>query len=99
MSVMEMRSVNVISAVCAFISKVSVVPSASALVIKVLKEVERDMKKTKIIKHPRSMAKDLSETVKEILGICVFVGCTVEGKDPKDLQQEIIEGDEEIPQD
>ena len=49
--------------------------------------------------HPRSMAKDLSETVKEILGICVFVGCTVEGKDPKDLQQEIIEGDEEIPQD
>ena len=49
--------------------------------------------------HPRSMAKDLSETVKEILGICVFVGCTVDGKDPKDLQQEIIDGDEEIPQD
>ena len=45
------------------------------------------------------MAKDLSETVKEILGICLSVGCSVDVKDPKDLQQEIIDGDEEIPQD
>ncbi|KAK9991142.1 hypothetical protein SO802_026127 [Lithocarpus litseifolius] len=66
-------------------AKVSVVPSATALVIKALKEPERDQKKTKNIKHnsnisldnvieiakvmkPRSMAKDLSGTVKEILG-------------------------------
>ncbi|KAJ9547586.1 hypothetical protein OSB04_020129 [Centaurea solstitialis] len=35
------------------------------------------------------MAKDLHRIVKEILGTCVSVGCTVEGKDPKDLQQEI----------
>ena len=63
----------------------SVVPSAVALVIKVLKEPERDRKKMKNIKHngnillddvikiakvmkSRSMAKDLSGTVKEILG-------------------------------
>mgnify|MGYP000846939226 CR=1 FL=1 len=62
------------------------VPSAAAaLVIKVVKEPERDRKKTKNIKHngnislddvieiakvmkPRSMAKDLSGIVKEILG-------------------------------
>ena len=61
------------------------VPSAAALVIKVLKEPKRDWKKTKNIKHngyislddvieitkvmkPRSMSKDLSVTVKEILG-------------------------------
>ncbi|KAM4108687.1 hypothetical protein ACB094_03G064000 [Castanea mollissima] len=86
-------------------AKVSVVPSAAALVIKALKEPERDRKKTKNIKHngnislddvveiakvmkPRSMAKDLSGTVKEILGTCVSVGCTVDGKDPKDLQQQ-----------
>ncbi|KAJ6331758.1 hypothetical protein OIU76_010191 [Salix suchowensis] len=31
----------------------------------------------------RSIAKDLSGTVKEILGTCVSVGCTVDGKDPK----------------
>ncbi|KAJ6407974.1 hypothetical protein OIU79_012863 [Salix purpurea] len=41
----------------------------------------------------RSIAKDLSGTVKEILGTCVSVGCTVDGKDPKDLQQEITDGD------
>ncbi|KAK9175856.1 hypothetical protein WN944_027866 [Citrus x changshan-huyou] len=87
-------------------AKVAVVPSAAALVIKALKEPERDRKKTKNIKHngnitlddvieiakimrPRSMAKELSGTVKEILGTCVSVGCTVDGKDPKDLQQEI----------
>ncbi|KAG6492409.1 hypothetical protein ZIOFF_047372 [Zingiber officinale] len=94
-------------------AKVSVVPSAAALVIKALKEPERDRKKTKNIKHngnislddvveiarvmrPRSMAKDLSGTVKEILGTCVSVGCTVDGKDPKDLQQEIRDGDAEL---
>ena len=77
-------------------AKVFVVPSAVVLVIKVLKEPERNRKKTKNIKHngnislddvieiakvmkPRSMAKgfffflismakDLSGTVKEILG-------------------------------
>ncbi|KAK4408949.1 60S ribosomal protein L12-3 [Sesamum angolense] len=97
-------------------AKVTVVPSAAALVIKALKEPERDRKKTKNIKHngnislddvieiakvmrPRSMAKDLSGTVKEILGTCVSVGCTVDGKDPKDLQQEITDGDVEVPQD
>ncbi|KAH7542630.1 hypothetical protein FEM48_Zijuj02G0094500 [Ziziphus jujuba var. spinosa] len=90
-------------------AKVAVVPSAAALVIKALKEPERDRKKTKNIKHngnislddvieiakvmrPRSMAKDLTGTVKEILGTCVSVGCTVDGKDPKDLQQEITDG-------
>ncbi|KAK9985513.1 hypothetical protein SO802_030464 [Lithocarpus litseifolius] len=97
-------------------AKVSVVPSAAALVIKALKEPKRDWKKTKNIKHngnislddvieiakvmkPRSMAKDLSGTVKEILGTCVSVGCTVDGKDPKDLQQEITDGDVEVPLD
>ncbi|KAK9994029.1 hypothetical protein SO802_023732 [Lithocarpus litseifolius] len=66
-------------------AKVSVVPFATALVIKALKEPERDRKKTKNIKHnsnillddvieiakvmkPRSLAKDRSGTVKEILG-------------------------------
>nr|GEW25151.1 60S ribosomal protein L12 [Tanacetum cinerariifolium] len=86
------------------------------LVIKALKEPERDRKKVKNIKHsgnislddvieiakimkPRSMAKELQGTVKEILGTCVSVGCTVDGKDPKDLQQEIADGDVEVPED
>ncbi|XP_020272147.1 60S ribosomal protein L12-like [Asparagus officinalis] len=49
------------------------------------------------VMSPRSMAKDLSGTIKEILGTCVSVGCTVDGKDPKDLQQEINEGVVEVP--
>ena len=96
-------------------AKVTVVPSAAALVIKALKEPERDRKKVKNIKHngnisfddvveiarimrPRSIAKELSGTVREILGTCVSVGCTVDGKDPKDLQQEIQEGEIDIPE-
>ncbi|KAL0896861.1 hypothetical protein Bca101_080822 [Brassica carinata] len=96
-------------------AKVTVVPSAAALVIKALKEPERDRKKVKNIKHngnisfddvveiarimrPRSIAKELSGTVREILGTCVSVGCTVDGKDPKDIQQEIQEGEVEIPE-
>ncbi|XP_020571563.1 60S ribosomal protein L12-2-like [Phalaenopsis equestris] len=45
----------------------------------------------------RSMAKDLSGTIKEILGTCVSVGCIVDGHDSTDLQTEISEGDYEVP--
>lgn len=34
---------------------------------------------------PRSCAKDLSGTCKEILGTCVSVGCTVEGSHPSGM--------------
>ena len=95
-------------------AKVSVVPSAAALVIKALKEPERDRKKVKNVKHngnislddvieiarimrPRSIAKELKGTIKEMLGTCVSVGCTVDGKDPKDLQEEIEDGEVEVP--
>uniref|UniRef100_A0A3Q7GVZ6 Large ribosomal subunit protein uL11 C-terminal domain-containing protein n=1 Tax=Solanum lycopersicum TaxID=4081 RepID=A0A3Q7GVZ6_SOLLC len=47
--------VTAISAVCAIFSNVSVVPSAAALVIKALKEPERDRKKTKNTKHNRNI--------------------------------------------
>jgi large subunit ribosomal protein L12e len=43
------------------------------------------------------MAKEFAETVKEILGTCVSVKCTVDSKDPKDMQQEIDDGEVEIP--
>jgi hypothetical protein len=40
--------------------------------------------------------KELAGTVKEILSTCVSVGCTVDGKDPKDLKTEIDDGEAEI---
>eukprot|EP00274_Cyanoptyche_gloeocystis_P000644 CAMPEP_0196652408 /NCGR_PEP_ID=MMETSP1086-20130531/1676_1 /TAXON_ID=77921 /ORGANISM="Cyanoptyche gloeocystis , Strain SAG4.97" /LENGTH=164 /DNA_ID=CAMNT_0041982933 /DNA_START=85 /DNA_END=579 /DNA_ORIENTATION=- len=89
---------------------ISVIPSAAALIIKALKEPERDRKKVKNIKHsgnlpfddilriaktmrPRSMAKNMTGTVKEILGTCVSVGCTVDGQTPKDIQEKIDSGE------
>jgi|TARA_B110000977_G_scaffold194704_1_gene271813 large subunit ribosomal protein L12e len=95
-------------------AKVSVVPSASALVIKALKEPPRDRKKVKHVKHsgnitiddcieiarimrPRSRARHLAGTVKEILGTAKSTGCTVDGEDPQDVQQAIDDGEYEIP--
>eukprot|EP01024_Parvocaulis_polyphysoides_P068426 TRINITY_DN8337_c0_g1_i1.p1 TRINITY_DN8337_c0_g1~~TRINITY_DN8337_c0_g1_i1.p1 ORF type:complete len:185 (-),score=40.53 TRINITY_DN8337_c0_g1_i1:252-752(-) len=96
-------------------AKVSVIPSAAALIIKALKEPPRDRKKEKNIKHngnismddiieiartmrERSGARKLSGTVKEILGTAVSIGCTVDHKNPKDVQTEIDEGEIEIPE-
>ncbi|XP_027969386.1 60S ribosomal protein L12-like [Eumetopias jubatus] len=82
--------------------KIEVVPSASALIIKALKEPPRDRKKQKNIKHSgnitfdeivniarqmrhRSLARELSGTIKEILGTAQFVGCNVDGRHPHDI--------------
>ncbi|KAF3087118.1 60S ribosomal protein L12 [Orbilia oligospora] len=94
---------------------VSVVPTASSLVIKALKEPPRDRKKEKNIKHTKSipldeiieiarvmrhksLSKELKGTVKEILGTAFSVGCKVDGKSPKDVQEEIDNGEIEIPE-
>lgn len=42
------------------------------------------------IMRSRSCAKNLAGTVKEILGTCVSVGCTVEGSSPMDVQSQVI---------
>lgn len=89
---------------------VSVVPSASSLVIKALKEPPRDRKKEKNIKHSKSipldeiisiarimryksLSKDLSGTVKEVLGTAFSVGCQVDGRSPKEVSDDIASGD------
>lgn len=88
---------------------VSVVPSASSLVIRALKEPPRDRKKEKNIKHSgnidfdtiidiartlkyKSLAKELAGTVKEVLGTCQSVGCTVDGSHPHTIIEEIDAG-------
>ncbi|KAF4598402.1 60S ribosomal protein L12 [Pleurotus pulmonarius] len=93
---------------------VSVVPSASSLVIRALKEPPRDRKKEKNIKHTgnipldeiydiartmksKSLAKELSGCVKEILGTAQSVGCTVDGKPPHDVIDAINSGELEVP--
>ncbi|XKL59029.1 hypothetical protein PGB90_000045 [Kerria lacca] len=49
------------------------------------------------VMRPRSMARKLEGTVKEVLGTCQSVGCTVEGKAPHDVIDELNDGTIEIP--
>lgn len=48
--------------------------------------------------RPRSMSRELSGTVKEILGTCQSVGCTIEGRPPHDLIDDINAGELEVPE-
>lgn len=43
------------------------------------------------------MAKKLAGGVKEILGTCNSIGCTVNGESPRDIQAGIDDGEVEIP--
>jgi large subunit ribosomal protein L12e len=47
--------------------------------------------------RPRSRARTLTGTVKEILGTCASIGVKVNGKHPKDVQKEIDDKDVEVP--
>jgi len=44
------------------------------------------------IKHEELLGKNLKAAAKEVLGSCVSIGVTVEGRDPRELQKEIDEG-------
>merc|ERR1712205_140989 len=40
----------------------------------------------------KSLAKEFFGCVKEVLGMCFAVGCTVEGQNPRDIQEAIDNG-------
>jgi large subunit ribosomal protein L11 len=83
------------------------VPTSSALLVSELK-IEKgsgtpnsakvgDVKVDQIvriakIKRPELLAKTLKGAAKEIMGTCVSMGVTVEGKDPREVQKEVDEG-------
>ncbi len=83
------------------------VPTSSALLVSELK-IEKgsgtpnsakvgDVKVDQIvriakIKRPELLAKTLKGAAKEIMGTCVSIGVTVEGKDPREVQKEVDEG-------
>ncbi len=85
-------------------------PTASALIVSELK-VEKgsgSAKATKVgdlsmeqlvkiakMKRVQLLASDTKKAAKEILGTCVSMGVTVEGKDPREVQKEIDEGKHE----
>ncbi len=82
-------------------------PTASALIVSELKvgkgsgspktqkvgnlSMEQLVKIAKM-KRVQLLAPDIKRAVKEILGTCVSMGVTVEGKEPREVQTEIDEG-------
>lgn len=48
------------------------------------------------IKKEEFLSYDLRSAVKEVLGTCVTIGVTIDGKNPKQVQKEIEEGSVEI---
>merc|ERR1712117_928124 len=88
-------------------AQVSVVPSASSLIIKALKKVKNiqhngnitmdDVISIARTMRPRSGARDLSGTIREILGTAQSVGCTVDGEAPHDLIEQIRDGELDVP--
>lgn len=43
-------------------------------------------------KYEELLAQNLKAAAKEVLGVCVTMGITIEGKDPREVQREINEG-------
>jgi len=82
-------------------------PTTSALIVSELKiekgsgapktqkvgnlTIEQVLRIAKIKRH-ELLAKTLEGAVKEVLGSCISMGVTVEGKDPREVQAEIDEG-------
>lgn len=48
------------------------------------------------VRH-RSLAKDLAGTVREVLGTCSSMGCTVEGSSARDICAQIKSGELAVP--
>ena len=93
---------------------VTVLPTASPLILQALKEPPRDRKKTKNPVHngkikwddvieiakkmrPKSYATDFAGTVKEVLGTCVSIGCTIDGEHPTKVQAKIDSHELNVP--
>jgi large subunit ribosomal protein L11 len=82
-------------------------PTASALIVSELK-IEKgsgtpntakvgDLTMEQVVrvakmKRPQLLAQTLKGAAKEMLGTCVSMGVTVDGKDPREVQKEIDEG-------
>ncbi len=83
------------------------VPTSSALIVSELKiekgsgtpnsakvgdiQVEQIVRIAKI-KRSELLSRTLKGAAKEIMGTCISIGVTVEGKDPRDTQKEVDEG-------
>jgi large subunit ribosomal protein L11 len=73
------------------IEKGSATPHSAKVGNLTLEQVVRIAK----MKRPELLSRTLKNATKEILGACVSMGITAEGKDPREIQKEIDEGKHE----
>lgn len=73
------------------IEKGSATPHSAKVGNLTLEQVVRIAK----MKRPELLSRDLKNASKEILGACISMGVTAEGKDPREVQKEIDEGKHE----
>ena len=66
--------------------KAAVFKHSGNITFKAVKEIADKMNKTK------SLSRTLKGSVKEVLGSCKAIGCTVDGKNPKVVTQEVNDG-------
>ncbi len=94
----EIKNVEVMPTCCAYIIKAlkepkrqrkkekgAVFKHTGNLSFEQIKKIAENMR-------PKSLAREMKGTVKEVLGSCVAVGITVDGKSPKDVQKDIDAG-------
>merc|ERR1712100_248370 len=74
-------------------AKVDLVPTATSLLIKELKEPVRDRQK-----RFKSQAKEFKGTVREVLGTAFAIGCKIDGKKPMDLLAAMDGGEFAVPE-
>ena len=48
--------------------------------------------------HPKSYSREFKGTVKQVLGTAISIGCTVDGKSPKEITAGIDDGEVEVPE-
>jgi len=48
--------------------------------------------KIAVLKMPSSYSKTVRTAAKEVMGTCVSLGITIEGKDPREMQKELAQG-------
>ncbi|KAB0367610.1 hypothetical protein FD755_020934 [Muntiacus reevesi] len=79
-------------------AQTEVVPSASALIIKALKEPPRDRKKQKNIRHSGNITFDeIVNIARQMRHWSLSVGCNVDGRHPHDIIDDINSGAVECP--
>merc|ERR1719359_1820376 len=99
---MRMTSSNAMLPVCSMLIRALKEPPRDRKKVKNIKHTGNiafdEVIRIARILRPRSMARELKGCVKEVLGTANSIGCTIDGEAPTDIQEEIDDGEREVPE-